>query len=101
LVLKGAKARGPALSATAGQGSDINGGRLVLDYTGETSPAATVLPLLVTGFGQATKFSTGAIRSSGASVANDKGIGYFDGHRRLAVQPCLHVFRRREPGRRG
>src|SRR5205823_5530376 len=57
LVLVGSKAWGPALTTAAG--SDINGGRLVLDYTGATTPTATVLPLLVSGNNQATKFSTG------------------------------------------
>jgi fibronectin-binding autotransporter adhesin len=77
LVLKGAKARGPALSSSAG--SDINGGRLVLDYTGETDPSATVLNLLQIGNGEGTKFSTGALRiGTAASAANSKGLGYFD-----------------------
>ena len=79
MVFDGSKAWGPAISATAGAGSDINGGRLVLDYTGGTDPSATVLPLLVSGFAEATRFSTGALRiGTAASAANKLGIAWQD-----------------------
>ncbi|HEX3356900.1 MAG TPA: PEP-CTERM sorting domain-containing protein, partial [Tepidisphaeraceae bacterium] len=76
LVL-GSKAWGPALTIAGSAGADVKGGRLVYDYTGTTTPAATVAALLATGFGQATKFSTGLIHSSTAT-ATGLGLGWVD-----------------------
>ena len=58
-------------------GADVQAGRLIFDYSnGGTDPIGQVLPILQAGFGQAPKFSSGAIRSSTATGA--KGLGYFD-----------------------
>ena len=49
-----------------GGGADVQCGKLVLDYTGGTSPAPTVLSLLTTSY--ATGFASGQIHSSTAST---------------------------------
>lgn len=58
----------------AGAGADIQGGKLVLDYTGTSSPAANVLAILDAGYDQATKFSTGALRST--TLAANRLLGW-------------------------
>lgn len=55
-------------------GADIRGGRLVFDYTGGTSPAGEVLPVLTAGF--ASNFATGQIKSTTAT--SSRGLGYRD-----------------------
>ncbi len=58
-------------------GADVKAGRLIFDYSNSGSdPIGQVLPILQAGFAQATKFSTGAIRSSTATGAI--GLGYID-----------------------
>jgi autotransporter-associated beta strand protein len=69
----GTTATGPIFG---GQGVDIRQGSVVFDYTGGTTPAATVVPILDAGFSQGTPFSGGAIRSSTATAG--RGLGYRD-----------------------
>jgi fibronectin-binding autotransporter adhesin len=75
LVL-GSRAWGPALTIGGSAGADVKGGRLVFDYTGTTTPAASVGTLLTAGYAQATKFSTGLIHSSTATAT--LGLGWVD-----------------------
>ncbi len=59
-------------------GADVQAGRLVFDYTGSaTTPADTVKSILTAGYGQATKFSSGAIRTSN-TPDTAKGLGWMD-----------------------
>jgi autotransporter-associated beta strand protein len=64
---------------TATNGSIVNGGRLIFDYTGNVanSPATTVKNALTAGFAEATRFSTGLIRT-GNVVDNNHGLGWTD-----------------------
>jgi autotransporter-associated beta strand protein len=55
-------------------GADIKGGALGFDYTGGTSPASTIVPILAAGY--ANNFATGQIHSSAAG--GNKGLGYKD-----------------------
>ncbi|HEX3356606.1 MAG TPA: autotransporter-associated beta strand repeat-containing protein [Tepidisphaeraceae bacterium] len=76
LVL-GSKAWGPALTIAGSAGADVKGGRLVYDYNGTTTPAATVATLLTNGYAQTTKFSSGLIHSSTATPTG-LGLGWVD-----------------------
>ena len=58
-------------------GADIQGGRLVFDYTGSTSPGGTVGLILKAGYGQSPKFSSGKLRTSNPADPN-KGLGWID-----------------------
>jgi hypothetical protein len=58
-------------------GADIRGGRLVFDYNGTTSPKSIILLILDSGYDQATKFSSGKLRTSNAADAR-KGLGWID-----------------------
>ena len=69
LTAVGSAAWAPALA-----NSNITGGRLVFDYTSDSSPMTTVKNALTTGF--ASNFATGPIRSSNANGA--KGLGWKD-----------------------
>lgn len=63
-------------SVTTQGGADIQGGKLTLDYTGGASPAAQVASTLDAGYDQATKFSSGRLRSS--TLAAGKTLGWRD-----------------------
>ena len=58
-------------------GADVQGGRLVLDYNGGSSPGSSVKSILTTGYGQTPKFSSGQIITSNPA-ATDKGLGWVD-----------------------
>lgn len=77
---------GVTVAATPG-GADVRGGKLVLDYTGGSSPAASVLTILDAGYDQATKFSTGAIRST--TLAAGRTLGWRDTGSRVEVAYTL------------
>jgi autotransporter-associated beta strand protein len=53
---------------------DIRNGKLVLDYTGGSSPEAQVVTILTTGYNQATKFSSGKLKNTTASAS--EGLGW-------------------------
>ena len=72
LTMAGATAWAPALSGP--NGANITGGRLVLDYSGGSSPAMTVKDDLTSSF--ATGFASGQLRSSTAT--STKGLGWND-----------------------
>jgi autotransporter-associated beta strand protein len=77
LVLSGTGAQAPVLANTNPDAfADVQGGRLVLDYTGGTSPASQVLGVLDAGFDQTPKFSAGIIRSTTADATT--GLGWVD-----------------------
>lgn len=59
---------------TGSAGVNITGGRLIFDYTGGTSPATTIVPILDAGYD--VNFATGQIRSSTATAS--LGLGYRD-----------------------
>jgi autotransporter-associated beta strand protein len=67
-------AQGPVF---AGAGADIQGGRLILDYTGGASPAPAVLLALDAGFDQTPKFSSGPLRTTNPPSIN-RGLGWID-----------------------
>jgi autotransporter-associated beta strand protein len=60
---------------TNAAGTDIQGGKIVFDYTSSTSPIATIVPLLDAAYDSG--FASGQIRSSTA-VAGSFGLGYND-----------------------
>ena len=62
-----------ALSSAAGV--DVRGGRMFFDYTGGSTPTATIIPLLDAGFD--VNFASGQIRS-GTAVAGALGLGWKD-----------------------
>jgi fibronectin-binding autotransporter adhesin len=74
LVLAGAAAQAPVFT---GGGAIVNGGRLIFDYNGGTSPGATVLSILDAGFDQSPRFSGGQIRTTNADDPA-KGLGWKD-----------------------
>jgi autotransporter-associated beta strand protein len=57
-------------------GADITGGRVVFDYNTATNQVANIKSILTAGYNEATKFSTGAIRSSTAT--SKIGLGYIN-----------------------
>jgi autotransporter-associated beta strand protein len=69
----GLNAQAPVLGANGG-GADIRGGKLVLDYTNGSTPAASVLSALSASY--ATGFASGRVRSSTATSAI--GLGWLD-----------------------
>jgi autotransporter-associated beta strand protein len=74
-LIMGLASQGPIL--TGAGGADIQGGKLVLDYTGAASLSATgnaVNTALTAGF--ASGFTTGQIRSS--TLAASQGLGWVD-----------------------
>src|SRR5262249_13982050 len=66
-------AKNPVLT---GNGADIQGGRLVLDYN-DTGVAPDVKTILTAGFAQTPKFSSGQLRTSNAADPA-KGLGWVD-----------------------
>ncbi|MGC4030130.1 MAG: DUF3466 family protein [Tepidisphaeraceae bacterium] len=65
----------PAQAAVlTGGGADLQGGKLLLDYTGGTSPVASVKSILDLGY--AGNFATGQIKST--TLAAGRTIGYGD-----------------------
>jgi autotransporter-associated beta strand protein len=75
LALVGAGAHTPVLNnPNTNAYTDVQGGRLVLDYTGGSSPAAQVATVLDAGFDQTPRFSAGIIRST--TVTNLIGLGW-------------------------
>ncbi|MDB5327245.1 MAG: hemolysin-type calcium-binding repeat family protein autotransporter domain protein [Phycisphaerales bacterium] len=69
-------AQGPVL--TGAGGADVQGGKLLLDYTGGSSPIASIKNLLDGEYAaNSGNFTTGQIRSTTAA-ANGKTIGYGD-----------------------
>jgi autotransporter-associated beta strand protein len=85
LVLAGAVAQGPVLT---GNGTDIQHGRMVFDYTGEASPGDTIKNLLKTSY--ASGFTAGQFRNS--TVASNHGLGWVDdaGTSKVTVAPALY-----------
>lgn len=76
LVLKSA-AWGPVLTNTPG-GADVTSGKLVFDYTGTSSPAGTVVPLLKSSHDSSNFTDTAQrLRTSNAADPNH-GLGYLD-----------------------
>jgi autotransporter-associated beta strand protein len=73
-VVLGSAAHAPVLANVGG--ADIQGGKLVLDYTGGTSPADVVRTALAASYAQPTRFSAGQIRST--TVTPDRTLGYSD-----------------------
>jgi autotransporter-associated beta strand protein len=67
-------------------GVDVAGGKLVFDYAGSSSPAATILSLLTTAHGNG--FSSGQIRSSTATSA--RGLGWVDNGSAFTVAVALY-----------
>jgi autotransporter-associated beta strand protein len=57
-------------------GADIRGGRLVLKYAGNASPAAQVKSILTNGFNQSPKFLNGLLRS--ISIPANRALGWRD-----------------------
>ncbi len=77
IVQSGALVLGNAAQApvlTGAGGADVQAGRLVLDYTGGSSPADAVKDLLANAY--ASNFTTGQIRSSTATTRI--GLGWAD-----------------------
>lgn len=74
LVVRNA-AQTPILGTSA-VGVDMQDGTLVFDYTGGSSPAATVHAILDAGFDQSTRFSSGRLRNT--TLAADELIGWLD-----------------------
>lgn len=68
-------AQSPILGAAA-TGADIQGGKLVLDYTGGSSPSTTVLAILDAGYDQSTPFSGGRLRDT--VLPAGKLLGWLD-----------------------
>jgi autotransporter-associated beta strand protein len=79
-------AQGSVLNAA--RTTDIRSGKLQLDYTGGSSPAATVAAALATSF--ASGFTTGQFRSS--TAAANRGIGWLDdaGTSTLTIAAALY-----------
>ncbi len=75
LQLNGTGARNPVLNLG---GADIQGGKIVFDYNGVSSPATTIKNLLTTSYhaGSATHFDTGKFKSTTADA--DYGLGWID-----------------------
>ena len=80
-----------ATTLLSGVGTDVQNGRAVFDYTGSTTPAATVRLLLAASFQAATTpgvMDTGILRSTTATAA--RGLGYKDdGVNNLIVMATL------------
>lgn len=53
---------------------DLRNGKLVLDYTGGSSPEAQVVTILTAGYNLANKFSSGKLKNTTAS--NAEGLGW-------------------------
>ena len=70
-------------SVLTGGGADVQGGKLVLDYTGGSSPASTVLSLLTTSYGALPHFATGQIRDTTAAPLG-LALGWKDDHARAS-----------------
>ncbi|MGC4030849.1 MAG: PEP-CTERM sorting domain-containing protein [Tepidisphaeraceae bacterium] len=68
----GANAQAPVF--TGAGGADLQGGKLLLDYTGGSSPVASVKSILDLGY--AGNFATGQIKST--TLAAGRTIGYGD-----------------------
>ncbi len=83
LLLSGSNSwSGTALTTatpTSTNGTIVNGGRLILDYTGNTAadPGATVQTALTAGFNLPSRFSSGLIRTEN-TVDNLHGLGWTD-----------------------
>jgi autotransporter-associated beta strand protein len=75
LVLAGAGAQSAVLGAGRG-GADVQGGRLIFDYSGGSSPQATVVPILKASHDNNGFNNTNQIRSTTAD--GSKGLGYND-----------------------
>ena len=92
LTLTGANAWAPALN---GPGfTNITAGRMILDYTGGSSPGPTVKSDLTTSF--ASGFATGQLRSTTAD--NHHALGWNDDG--ATRHGRLHLLRRRKSRRR-
>ena len=83
------KAQAPVLT---GGGANIKAGKMVFDYTGEGSPAATIKGLLTTSY-HAGAWDTGKFKSSTAD--GNKGLGWVDNTATSQVTRGLDVVRRR------
>ena len=59
----------------SGGGANIKAGKMIFDYTGESSPAATIRNLLAVSY-HAGAFDTGKFQSSTADA--NKGLGWID-----------------------
>ncbi|MGC4033139.1 MAG: PEP-CTERM sorting domain-containing protein [Tepidisphaeraceae bacterium] len=76
-------AQSPVLSGAGG--ADIQGGSLVLDYTGGSSPVASVKSILDLGY--AGNFATGQIK--GTTLAANRTLGYGDSGTAVTIRVTL------------
>lgn len=67
-------------------GLDVGSGKVVFDYAGGSSPAATILALLTSG--RANSFATGQIRSSTAT--SSRGLGWIDDGSSFTIAAALY-----------
>ena len=81
----GLMAQSPVLT---GGGADIQGGKVVLNYTGGSTPAAAILAILDAGYD--VDFASGQIYSSTATTA--RGLGWVDdtGASELTIASTLY-----------
>jgi hypothetical protein len=78
LELSTAVAQAPVLTGTPG-GADVQGGRLVFDYTGPgDNPALTVNGLLATSFNSPGGFTNTANRLISTTATGTLGLGMYD-----------------------
>ncbi|MDB5326130.1 MAG: hypothetical protein JWM57_1699, partial [Phycisphaerales bacterium] len=75
-IIANAAATAPILSGSGGLDLASPWTGIVFDYTGGSSPLATILPILQAGYGEPVRFAEGQIRSSAAG--GGLGIGYRD-----------------------
>ncbi|MGC4031378.1 MAG: autotransporter-associated beta strand repeat-containing protein [Tepidisphaeraceae bacterium] len=76
-------AQSPVL--TGAGGADVQGGKLVLDYTGGSSPVASVKSILDAGY--AGNFATGQIK--GTTLAANRTLGYGDSGTAVTIRVTL------------
>ncbi len=76
----------------SGNGADIQGGMLVLDYMGEADPVATVVSLLTASYTGANgdHFNTGKFQSSTASAS--RGLGWTDNTETSRIDIAYTVY---------
>ncbi|MGC4031846.1 MAG: autotransporter-associated beta strand repeat-containing protein [Tepidisphaeraceae bacterium] len=83
-TLKANEAASAVLLTGAG-GADVQGGKLVLDYTGGTSPVVSVKTILDAGY--AGNFATGQIK--GTTLAANRTLGYGDSGTAVTIRVTL------------
>jgi autotransporter-associated beta strand protein len=87
LVL-GLQAHAPVLAGPGG--AVIDGGRLVLDYTGGTSPAAAVQTELAASYASSPTFSVGRLRST--TAIGNRGLGWVNDISTSTVTIALALY---------